>query len=206
MSETFAVRTADGNTIDITRERAKWALDHIGPRGRWQLHRFLHKGAVSIRDFEAACRHFGLGHLLVDVPCGDVLQEIEERKARGALPTGRPAPYGMMWDGREAVDATLDVYERRVAEAMAGAGRKPHGNPTEEHAGRTAGTKGQITQCRVGAQAPRAARANNVRIPTVPHLTMSIGRPWPYRRDHPPQARGQKGQRTAMTGKRAHAG
>ena len=124
MNETFTVRRAHGGTFELTRERLERTLDSIGPRGKSYVYHYLHVGAFNADDFEAACRHFGLEHLLVDISLTDIGNEMEARRANGAIPTDRPAPFGADWYDRETVDAMLDVYERRVAEAKAEAGRK----------------------------------------------------------------------------------
>ena len=83
---------------------------------------YLNRALINRDDFDAACRHFGLEHYLVDVSHSDVLAALEERRARGVPPTDRHAPYAMMWEDRETIDATLDAYGRRVAEARFAAG------------------------------------------------------------------------------------
>ena len=120
--ETFTVRNADGGTFEISRERLEWLLNNIAPNGMRKLRYFLSCQQIDRADFEAACWHFGLGHYLVDVSRSDVQAELEARRARGAPPTNRIVPLYMDLDDRERIDAALDAYARRVAEARSAAG------------------------------------------------------------------------------------
>lgn len=123
VEETFTVRMDDGGTFEVTRERLERTMRSVGPQGKWYFHRLLNQSSVNTDDIDAASRHFGLEHLLADISSEEIMREIDARRVRGAPPTDRPAPYMAEMDRRERIDAMLDVYERRVSEAAAGAAR-----------------------------------------------------------------------------------
>jgi len=118
----------------------RYALDSDLPGGMECLFHTSSYSGTSVDDFFAACRHFGLDHLLFDIRYAEVKAELEARRARGAPPTARELPFAARGEGdRELADAMLDAYERRVADAEAmaaaraaarrGARLPPEGDP-----------------------------------------------------------------------------
>lgn len=121
--DTYPVRAAYGDPAQMTREMVRQDLDSDLPQGLGCLYHSMSYALMSVDDFFAACRHFGLDHLLFDIEHSEVLGELAMRRARGAKPTVREPPFGLEGEAsREYADAALDVYERRVAEAEAVAG------------------------------------------------------------------------------------
>lgn len=122
--ETFPIRTGYGDTLHMTRAALRRALDGLVPRGFTYVLRHLCGENMYEEDFMAACRHFGLDHLLFNVTNEDVLGELRARRARGAGPSERELPMMMTEGAREDADAMLDAYEGRAADAEAMAERK----------------------------------------------------------------------------------
>ncbi|RNJ76928.1 MAG: hypothetical protein EB824_00080 [Thaumarchaeota archaeon S15] len=118
MGETFPVRTPWG-AERMTRDGIRKFLTEIGPCGLDYVYHVLNVHMMNNRDFEAACNHFGVRHLLVEITDSDVEDEIEARKARAEPASTDPLLLMMEVLGREAADARIAIYNRRVAEAEA---------------------------------------------------------------------------------------
>jgi len=138
--DTYPVRASPGRKYPMTREMIRYALDSDLPGGMECLFHTSSYSGTSVEDFFAACRHFGLDHLLFDIRDAEVDAELEARRARGAPPTARELPFAARGEGdRERADAMLDAYERRVADAEAmAAARAAPGGPARRPAARAA--------------------------------------------------------------------
>lgn len=118
MDGVFPMKTA-GATEHVTRDGVRGFLAAVAPRGRAYVHHVLCLRMTNPSDFEAACDHFGLRHLLVDITDGEVYDEMDARKARSEPPSTGPLPPMMEMLRRDEVDARIAIYNRRVAEAEA---------------------------------------------------------------------------------------
>jgi len=118
MGETFPVRTAWA-TEHWTADSLRKFLTGIAPLGQSYVYHALNVYMMNHRDFEAACDHFGMRHLLVDVTLGDVFGEMRARKARAEPPSTGTLPLFLDSLSREEADARIALYNRRVAEAEA---------------------------------------------------------------------------------------
>jgi len=118
MDGAFPVRTAWA-TEHVTRDGVRGFLATVAPRGRAYVHHVLRMRMTNPSDFEAACDHFGLRHLLVEIEDDEVYGEMEARKERGDPPSTGSLPLMVEELGREEADARIAIYNRRVAEAKA---------------------------------------------------------------------------------------
>jgi len=116
MEETFPVRTP-WHAEPMTREGIRELLASIGPRGTGYVCHFLAVHTLDYGDFEAACDHFGLRHLLVEITDSEVYDEMEARRDRAEPPSTGPLLRMMGAMRREEADARIAIYNRRVAEA-----------------------------------------------------------------------------------------
>jgi len=88
------------------------------PQGKRYLYHYLNAAMVNVRDFEAACDHFGLRGVIEDIPPEEVDREVLARKARGAAPSTGLLPMGIdEIMPREKADARIAIVERRIAAA-----------------------------------------------------------------------------------------
>jgi len=118
MDETFPVRTPWG-AERMTHDGIRKFLASVGPRGLRYVYHVLNVHMMNRRDFEDACDHFGVRHLLVDITDCEVYDEMDARKTRSEPPSTGPLPIMMEMLRRDEVDARVAVYNRRVAEAEA---------------------------------------------------------------------------------------
>jgi len=118
MDETFPVRTPWG-AERMTREGMRKFLASVSPQGLNYVYHVLNVHMMDHQDFEAACDHFGVRHLLVEITDSEVCGEMAARRAREEPPSTGPLPIMMEVLGREEADARIAIYNRRVAEAEA---------------------------------------------------------------------------------------
>lgn len=118
MGETFPVRTPWG-VERMTRDGIREFLAALGPCGLNYVYHTLNVHMMNNRDFEAACDHFGVRHLLVEITDSDVKDEMEARRARAEPASTGPMLLMMEVLGREEADARIAIYNRRVADAEA---------------------------------------------------------------------------------------
>jgi len=118
MGETLPIRTAWA-TEHWTADSLRKFLAGIAPLGQSYVYHALNVYMMNHRDFEAACDHFGMRRLLVDVALGDVFGEMRARKARAEPPSAGTLPLFLDSLSREEADARIALYNRRVAEAEA---------------------------------------------------------------------------------------
>jgi len=110
----------EGVTRHLAREQIEHRLRRTCPRGLNYMYHRLHEDMVDVRDFEAACDHFGLRGVLEDITYEQMTEEMRARKERGAAPSTGMLP--MFLDEimpREMADARVAIVERRLDEARA---------------------------------------------------------------------------------------
>lgn len=118
MDGAFPVRTAWA-TEHVTRDGVRGFLATVAPRGRAYVLHVLRMRMTNPSDFEAACGHFGLRRLLVEIEDGEVYGEMGARRERGDSPSTGSLPLMVEGLGREEADARIAIYSRRVAETGA---------------------------------------------------------------------------------------
>jgi len=109
-----------GVTRHLAREQIEHRLRRTCPHSLNYMYHRLHEDMVDVRDFEAACDHFGLRGVLEDITYGQMTEEMRARKERGAAPSTGMLP--MFLDEimpREMADARVAIVERRLDEARA---------------------------------------------------------------------------------------
>lgn len=113
----------EGQTRHLARGQIEYTLRLTCPRGLDYLYHRLNMDMVNVDDFEAACDHFGLRGVLEPLTPGQVIDEMRERKTRGARPsTGMLQSFMDEIMPREEADARIAIFERRMTAARA---RKP---------------------------------------------------------------------------------
>ncbi|MDD9814069.1 MAG: hypothetical protein OXU37_07410 [Thaumarchaeota archaeon] len=138
MDGTFPVRTA-WETEHWTGDDLRKFLSSKAPLGQTYVYHALDVHMMNHRDFEAACDHFGIRHLLVDITLGEVFDEMDARRARNEPPSTGPLPLFLNQMSREEADARIAIYNRRVSEAeaaMAAPAPSWAGATPRAHAGR----------------------------------------------------------------------
>jgi len=104
----------------VDRVHIEGALQDACPRGVSYLYHYLAVISVSIKDFEAACGHFGLRGVLRDITREEVDAEVRARRGRGEAPSTGYLPLGLAWRyPREEADARIAIVARRIAGARA---------------------------------------------------------------------------------------
>jgi len=113
-------------TLPMDRVQVEATLQDACPRGVSYLYHYLNVISVSIKDFEAACGHFGLRSVLRDITREEVDAEARARRGRGEAPSTGYLPLDLAWRyPREEADARIAIVARRIAEARATAPRIP---------------------------------------------------------------------------------
>ena len=123
--ETFPVRVG-GSTRRMDRADVEEMLRVAGPHGASHLYHHVRGCAIDVRDFEAACAHFGLRGALEEITHDQIQEEIRARRERGEAPsTGMLPMFLNEIMPRDYADACVAIVEGRIAEARRGAGLPP---------------------------------------------------------------------------------
>jgi len=117
--ETFPVRVG-GSTRRMDRADVEEMLRVAGPHGASHLYHHVRGCAIDVRDFEAACAHFGLRGALEEITHDQIQEEIRARRERGEAPDGGLPAVLEASMPREVAHARLAIVERRIAEARPG--------------------------------------------------------------------------------------
>jgi len=117
--ETFPVGKGS-LTVDMDRAHVEAVLQGACPMGVRYLHHFLHVSMANVRDFEAACAHFGLRGAIRDITREEVAEEVRARAERGDEPSTGYLPMSLDEQfPRDEADARIAIVARRIAEAKA---------------------------------------------------------------------------------------
>jgi len=117
--ETFPVGQGSF-TVDMDRAHVEATLQVACPMGARYLYHHLQVSMVNVRDFEAACDHFGLRGVIRDISREEVAGEVRARAERGAEPSAGLLPAALDEQfPRDEADARIAIVARRIAEAKA---------------------------------------------------------------------------------------
>jgi len=117
--ETFPVG-AGSSIEDMDRVYVEATLQIACPVSVRYLYHYLHVSMVSVRDFEAACAHFGLRGVIRDITREEVDEEVRARAERGDEPSTGYLPMSLDEQfPRGEADARIAIIARRIAEAKA---------------------------------------------------------------------------------------
>jgi len=123
--QTYPVARGDRVQL-VDRVHIEGALQDACPRGVSYLYHYLAVISVSIRDFEAACDHFGLRSVLRDITREEVDAEVRARRGRGEAPSTGYLPLDLAASfSRDEADARIAIVAARIAEARANAAKIP---------------------------------------------------------------------------------